>query len=250
MTLPDATSRRRSEERAADPVLRARGLVRTAVLGLVAVLAGGADEPKPPRPATTTTAAPPPATKPVTPAPGVPTPVPVTAPVASPKAVAIALAGWLEKGDAAAAKALVPADAAHARWIDAAAGLAKALQKLDAASIGRFGEPGKAVSQARLHLADAARALEQAQEKIDGETATLTVPGRARPLAFRRVGGKWIAVVGPTDDAAAARQVALYERLTRAASRMTDEIAAGAYTGADAAGRVFAARVLEARLAE
>jgi hypothetical protein len=174
----------------------------------------------------------------------------VTAPVASPKAVAIALAGWLEKGDAAAAKGLVPADPSHARWIDATAGLASALQKLEAAAVGRFGEPGKTVAQGRLHLVDAARALEQGQEKIDGETATLTVPGRARPLAFRRAGGKWLVVVGPADEAESARQVALYERLTRATARTADEVAAGAYPAADGAARVFAARVLEARLAE
>jgi hypothetical protein len=97
-------------------------------------------------------------------------------------------------------------------------------------------------------MTDAFRALDQAQEKVDGETATVTAPGRAEPLRFRKVNGLWLLVPPlPAADGERARAT-LSARLARAAVRTADEIAAGAHTSATGAARVFAARVLEARL--
>src|SRR5690349_16416125 len=62
-----------------------------------------------------------------------PKPAPSTAPAAAaplpgPKAVALAFAGMIDKGDASAAKSLLPQDAAHAQWVDATVILASALK--------------------------------------------------------------------------------------------------------------------------
>jgi hypothetical protein len=180
-----------------------------------------------------------------------PTTVPAVRPPAAlpgPKAVALAFAGSIEKGDAATAKGLVPADDAHARWVEAAAELSTALKKLDAAAGGRFGDAGKAVSRNQLHLNDSVKSLEQAQEKIDGDSATLTLPGRAEPLVLKKVEGKWQLQVGPTTSGEAEAQLALCARLTRAAQRTAEELAGGTYATADQAARVFGARVLDARI--
>lgn len=181
-----------------------------------------------------------------------PTPPPTTAPAVAaplpgPKAVAIAFAGSIEKGDAAVAKGLVPNDATHARWVEAAVALSISLKKLDATAVERFGEPGKAVTHNLLHLTDSAKALEQAQEKVEGDRAMLTVPGRPDPLVLTKVEGNWQLQIGPAAEKLPA-QLALFDRLTRAADRTTQEVAAGAYLTADRAARAFAARVLEARL--
>jgi hypothetical protein len=188
-------------------------------------------------------AAPPPTTTPVA-----PPPPPPTAALPGPKAVALAFAGSIEKGDAATARGLVPGDEAHARWVEAAAALSVALKKLDAAAAARFGDAGKAVSRNQLHLTDAAKSLEQAQEKVDGDSATLTVPGRAEPLVLKKVEGKWQLQVGPAAAGEAESQLALYARLTRAAQRTAEELAAGTYATAEQAAKVFAARVLDARM--
>ena len=175
---------------------------------------------------------------------------PATAPVApppSPKAIALAFVAALDKGDAPAAKALLPADETHAKWVDAGIALSAALKKLDAAAATRFKEAGKIVSQNQLHFADSLKSLEQAQEKIEGDAATLTVPGQAQPLRLTRVAGKWQLLVGPTGPTAP-KQLALYPRLTRAANLTAEEIAAGAHGTPEAAAKIFAARLLEARM--
>jgi hypothetical protein len=200
-----------------------------------------ADDPKPPVPAPAATPPPPAA------------PPPTTAPVAppAPKAVALAFASALEKGDAATAKSLLAPDETgnRAKWVDATVALSAALRKLDAAAVAKFGESTKSISQDQLHLGASLKALEQAQEKIDGEAATLTLPGQPRPLLRLRKfdGGQWRLEAGPAKDQTA-QQLALYARLLKAATKTTDEIAAGACPSAESAARVFAARVLEARL--
>ena len=73
---------------------------------------------------------------------GKPPAPPATAPVApppSPKAIAQAFAAALDKGDAAAAKSLLPNDPAHSKWVDATIALSAALKKLDTAAVTRFG---------------------------------------------------------------------------------------------------------------
>jgi hypothetical protein len=167
-------------------------------------------------------------------------------PLPSPKAVALAFVTSLEKGDATVARALVPGEE-QVPWVDASLNLAAALKRLDAAAVARFGEAGHAVSQGQLHLADSLKAIEKAQEKVEGDAATLTLPGGAKPVRLVRLAGTW-RVAGPSTAAEAREQVALYEGLARAADLTAGEIAAGAYANAAAAARRFAQRVTEARL--
>jgi len=203
-----------------------------------------ADDPKPappaPAPVTPPQPAKPPATTPV---------IPVAPP--APKAVALAFAAALEKGDAATAKSLLAPDETGNRgqWVDATIALSAALRKLDAAAVAKFGESTKSISQDQLHLGASLKSIEQAQEKIDGDAATLTLPGQPHPLLrLRKVdGGQWRLEAGPAPETAR-EQLALYARLLKAATKTTDEIAVGDYASAESAARVFAARVLDARL--
>ncbi|MDB5322713.1 MAG: hypothetical protein JWN40_4344 [Phycisphaerales bacterium] len=193
-----------------------------------------------------------------------PKPAPATPPAAttapavaapSPKAVALAFAAALDKGDVAAAKSLIAPDddiddsgGVRAKWVDATVALSAALRKLDAAALARFGEPGKSISQDQLHMGASLKSIEQTQEKIDGDAATLTLPNQPRPLLqLRKVDGQWRLLAGPKPDNAA-DQLALYARLLQAVNRTTDEVAAGGHPSAESAARIFATRMLEARL--
>jgi hypothetical protein len=178
-----------------------------------------------------------------------PKPAPSTAPAAAPlpsaKAVALAFAGLVERGDASAAKGLVPQDSMHAQWVDATVALASALKRLDAAAVAKFGDgAGKAISQNQLHLTASLKSLEQAQEKVEGDTATLTVPEVPRPLVLKKVEGRWQLQVGATSQ----REIELLHDLAQAADRTAGEIAAKEHASVDGARAVFAARVLDARL--
>jgi len=195
------------------------------------------------RPPTTTTATP--ATSPATKPAATAATATAAAPL-SPKAVAIAFAGMVEKGDADAAKALLPDQPERVQWLKATIELVGALQKLDAAAVDRFGEGGKAVSQNQLHVIQSFKSLEQAQEKVEGDSATLTTPGQRQPLQLKKVAGRWQLQLGPA-PADVPAQVELYHRLAEAAHRTAQEVADGAYQTPDAAAKVFAGRILSAR---
>jgi hypothetical protein len=179
-----------------------------------------------------------------------PTTAPAPAPLPSPKAIAIAFAAAVDRGDVAAARALVTPDPADARWATATVELGAALKKLDAAATARFGEGTPSVSQSQLHLSESIKSLEQAQEKVEGDEATVTVAaGRAQPpLRFRKVEGKW-SLVPPLPEASLEQTVGLYNRLVKAADRTAKEIASGVYKTAADARAAFDSRVIEARLA-
>jgi hypothetical protein len=98
-----------------------------------------------------------------------------------------------------------------------------------------------------LHLAESLKSIEQAQEKVEGDAATLTMPGAGKPVRLVRVAGTW-RVAGPDNVAEAREQVSLYERLARAADLTAGEIAAGEYADAAGAARGFRARVTDARM--
>src|SRR5688572_2310576 len=228
------------------------------LLGLVIGGSGQASRAQPAtatKPATTATA---PATQPASSqATTLPTTkattVAATAPVPpppAPKAVALAFAVAIDRGDAAAAKALAVADPAHGKWVESTVKLAGSLKKLDAAATARWAEAGRKVSQNAMGLTEALGALQQAQEKIEGPRATLTQPGAAAPALVLRqgAGGNWrveAPVAGDQLDA----QHRLYAMLTQAAERTATEVARGDYANADQAAAAFARRVLRARIA-
>ena len=169
---------------------------------------------------------------------------------ASPKAAVAALAAAVDKGDAKAAAALLVADEAHATWAQSTVALAGALKTLDAAAVARFGPAvGDTVSQHRLHLTDAFKAAEQAQEKVDGDAATVTSPGQTSPLTLTKApDGRWLLRVAPAAEPAQRRQRELYARLIAAAVKTAAEVAAKTYDTPEAAAAAFASRVTEARL--
>jgi hypothetical protein len=96
-------------------------------------------------------------------------------------------------------------------------------------------------------MTDAFRGLDQAQEKVDADTATVAAPPNERPLRLRKVNGLWM-LEPPLPAADVAGAIELSARHARAAARTADEITAGAHASSAAAARAFAARVLEARL--
>ncbi|HYE20184.1 MAG TPA: hypothetical protein VEA69_17180 [Tepidisphaeraceae bacterium] len=195
------------------------------------------------------------------PAPPAPAPVPVAppapAPPPGPKQVAVALAGAIDRGDAAAARGLVVAHGISPQVADATVALAGAVRRLETTAGAKFtgnGAAGAVVTRA-LRLTDGLRAVEQAQEQVDGDSATLTLPGAGAPvLRARRTDGAWRIDLTPAapDDAAVAREARrlfkLYDLLAKAADQTAAEVNAGAHATSDEAAAAFAGRVLRARL--
>ena len=203
------------------------------------------------RPATATTAA----TKPIAITRPATTRIPATAtaptttaavpsdPPPPPKAVVLAFAAAIGRGDAAAAKALVVPDDSHGQWVDSTLALAASLNKLDAASVAKFGEPGRKVSQNALGMTAALSALDQGQEKITGDGAVVNGTIHLR----RGERGRWLIEL-PTTDAERTRRRMLYDLLVEAAEQTAAEVAAGRHPTLDAARTAFEQRALRARV--
>ena len=182
---------------------------------------------------------------------------PAPAPAPGPKQVAQALAGAIDRGDAAAARGLVVAHGISPQLADATVALAGAVRRLETTAGAKFagnGAAGATVTRA-LRLTEGLRAVEQAQEQVDGDSATLTLPGATVPvLRARRADGAWRVDLTPVapDDAAAVREAKrlfkLYDLLIKAADQTAAEVNAGAHATPEDAAAAFAGRVLRARV--
>jgi len=199
---------------------------------------------------------------PVTPRPVAPSPVTPPVPAAprpAPKQVALAAAAAIEKGDATALRALVLSEGISPELADATIALASALRRLDAAAATRFANvtPPVNITQGALDLTRALKAVEGAQEKIEGDLASLTLPANpaAQPLILRlaRRGEDWRMDLTPAQGDSAAttraaqRLLKLYDLLTKAADQTTAELSASQLTTPEEAAALFAGRVLRAR---
>jgi len=163
--------------------------------------------------------------------------------------VVLAFAAAINRGDAAAAKTLALPDQAHAQWVDSTLALAASLKKLETAAVARFGDAGRKVSQNGLGMSSALGALEQGQEKIEGDRAVVNGAGmNGGTLRLRRgEQGKWLIEL-PATDAQRARTRKLYDLLIEAAEQTAVEVSAGRHPTAEAAKAAFEQRVLRARI--
>ncbi len=184
-------------------------------------------------------------------------PIPATAPLPSPRQIALALAAALDKSDANSAKSLVIPQGHSAKIVDATIALAQALRKLDAAAATRFPDAGQGISQGAMRFGEMLKGVEQGQEKIEGDSASLALPPPAGVLHLKKVGGKWLVDMTPPAAPSATpasiaksadRLLKLYDLLAQAADQTTAEIAAGIYPTTQDAAAALTRRILRARL--
>jgi hypothetical protein len=103
-------------------------------------------------------------------------------------------------------------------------------KRLGDAARTRFGEIGSQLGRGTLDPESLTR-IEGAKVEQNGDTATVIVPQQARPMAFRRRGGRWQLVIGDiaSSDVDVKRQTKLVTELAEAMQASADQIAAGAY---------------------
>lgn len=182
---------------------------------------------------------------------------PVASPKPTPKQVVQSLAAAIEKGDGAAIRALVVAQGASPQLADATLALAGALRRLDAAAATRFNGavPAGGLTQSILNVTASLKAVDAAAEKIEGDSATLTLAGgKQAVIRLKRAGDEWRVDLTPAgEDAKAAglatgRLLKLYDLLIKAADQTSADLTGGAIGSAEEASQVFARRVLKARI--
>jgi hypothetical protein len=165
--------------------------------------------------------------------------VAATAENASPKDAAKALFHAISLGDRAGVRAaLYAGDEAQEAYADAMADMIIAGNTLGEAAKRQFGVKGSGFGAGTLDPAGIEK-IEQATVKVEGDAATLTVPGQPRPMSFRRDReGRWGLVIldltsttQPVPDVA--KQTKLVRMLADAMQTSAREIAAGEYKTAE-----------------
>lgn len=150
----------------------------------------------------------------------------------SPKAALRSLQLALQSGDAQAIRQVMDAaDEPQRALVGAVADLLLAGKRLTDAAKEKFGAAADDLNAAELGKFDLAQ-LEAAQVKESGDNASLLLPGRSRPLTFRRSNGQWRLMVADWAggaDQPMPRQVAVVQQLAQAMSRCAEELAANQY---------------------
>lgn len=194
-----------------------------------------APPPAQPRPAAPAqTAARPPAPAPVKPAAPAPAPEPVASAQGedTPKEAVRVFFEAYAAGDAAGLRSVLLAnDPTEHQFLDAMVRTAEAQAKVRKAAAGKYSADA---AEAFVLLSPLAPdVLEQAQERIKGETATVNLAESPQPIVLRRSAGRWrLSVWGMMQGSTgAAAERAIKDMLAMAArvDKVGDDIAAGRY---------------------
>jgi hypothetical protein len=166
--------------------------------------------------------------------------------LSSPKATAKTFASAMEAGDSAAArKCFDVKDEEQGKAIDAVVELGGASTKLAEAARKKFGDANK-ILQGDDSPVGMAKELESAEEKITGDTATLT-PKSGRKMSLKKIGGEWkvdfAAMIG---NEKMDKVVPMFKAMAKALTETADEIGAGKFKTADEAKEAMGKKMMSA----
>lgn len=116
--------------------------------------------------------------------------------MATPKGALAFFSQSIREADVAKLKACMHATSAlEQRMADSTSEVAAALSRLRLAAVEKFGEPGGITFQGGVPTEDDVKRIQSAEEKIEGDTAIVTVAGGASPQPTRmrmvKVNGAW-----------------------------------------------------------
>lgn len=152
----------------------------------------------------------------------------------TPKDVVKAYGQAMRDGDAAAARRVVTN--AEPKLIDALAGLGGSRRRIIDAAVAKFGESGKTVAGGSVlpYGQQFDKMLDEADVKIDGDTATVAQKGRdAVPITLKRVDGEWkIDYSQITQRGDLIQMLPLMNAMAAANDELADEIKSGKYASA------------------
>ena len=171
---------------------------------------------------------------------------PASAPdFSTPRSAAKSFFNAVETGDVATIRATMLAeDDAQRKLVDAFTDVIAASARLASSARDKFGAPGDALGMTAIPKEEAAR-IDKGEEKIDGESATLTIPDRPVPMKFRKAGEGWKLIVTDFAGATAANidlQTNLLAQLAQILNETATDISNGKYPSAEQAQGAFQER--------
>lgn len=182
-------------------------------------------------------------------------PTTIPADQTSPRGALKLLAGAMESGDVAAVKGLLQADnPTEQKMADSMAEMAAAIAQLRQSAVTAFGKEGAMplTGDSNTTAEDLAR-IDQAEEKIEGDTAILSInaPGAA-PITLKQVDGKWVVPMSEMAQDVPAEQVdaMLASRVmqTKLITEAANEIKAGQHKTAEEAVQALQGKMMQAAM--
>ena len=166
--------------------------------------------------------------------------------LSSPKKAALAFATGLRLGDLDMLRSSSVGTADDYKMMEAMASMMGAAGKLHDAAAARFGpKEADKVAGPITGNADAAREIEQSQEKVDGDTATIVTPkGPANALQLKKIDGDWrIDLTRFPQRSELVRQIPMYSAMQKVLSQGAADISSGKYRSAEDAGQEITGRL-------
>lgn len=148
----------------------------------------------------------------------------------TPKKAAVAFANALTAGDMDAVHKLATGNDAQFALVKSLSDVIQGFKHLDAASTKKFGDAGKLPKEMSM---DIAADFASAEEKIDGDKATLVLkskPDDQFPPTLKKTGDSWIMDLSNMDkDPSAAEMTKMLPTMTKGLETVAKNIDAGKY---------------------
>lgn len=166
--------------------------------------------------------------------------------LASPKKAALTFATALRLGDFRMIRSSTIGSDADYKMMESMASMMGAAGKLHDAAAARFGpKDADKVAGPITGNADAAREIEQSQEKVEGDTATIvTAKGPANALQLKKIEGDWkIDLARFPQKSELAHQIPMFNAMQKVLSQAASDISAGKYRTAEDAAKEITGRL-------
>jgi hypothetical protein len=171
--------------------------------------------------------------------------------LSTPKAAAKTFGQGLSDGDAETVKAAAIANEDQVKALEALVRAVSNFKKVEEAAVAKFGDAGKSIANpGSMSIGDELAKIDTAEEKIDGDSATLTPAESTQPLQLRKIDGQWkVDFAAMPGSEQAAEALPMINAMADAATELADEISADKYKTAEEAKTALKQKLLAAMMA-
>ena len=166
--------------------------------------------------------------------------------LSTPKGAATAFAKAMERGDVEAAKAA--STGADPEMLAAMVKTVSSMKKLQDAAVAKYGEEGKKLASENRDDLDITTAVENAEVKIEGDTATLTAKDKGEPLKLKKIGNEWKVDMSEMSGPAAGFGAIMMTAMSKAADELAGEIKAGKHKTVEEAQAAMSQKMMGAMM--
>jgi len=173
----------------------------------------------------------------------------VTVDLTSPKSAAVSFAKAMEAGDAEKLRAATTGGTDEDyKMLEVLSGVFSSMKTLEKESVAKFGEEGN-LTEGPMSM-DMVAQVESSEEKIDGDTATLSNPGEKDPLTLKKEGDDWkVDLSKIPNKEEMAKALPVMRGMQKAAEDITAEVKADKYKTAEEAKKAFGMKMMAAAFA-